>query len=576
MSLDTAVAIHALDKGLTDEEEIAVYKTELHEAIISSGIKTREGEVVSLLFNPIDYAAYYCIRDCEVLLDAFLAHRREMFNIPMATGEKDPPPCSIDIFLCCSVPQFASIYLAENGALEETYEYSGFLRAYIQGAVVGGRVMISGNIPTAIRGILADYDAASLYPSAMKYISDRLGGLPLGIPKVIPKGSLNNDFLDDPEANHYYVVSVKITDVETERAFPVLSVKDEEGKRLWDNKAIIGQTIRMDKITWEDAREFQGITGEVVCGVYWPKVTGVSEEVTGKLGKCMLELKRLRDEAKKKDPDSPAQNAIKLLMNSGYGRFVMKPIKTTTKFVTTRAAAMKEFAVNGDSIEYFQRVRDDLYIFNVTKSINNHFSAPHIGAMILSVSKRIMNKVMCTAEDNGIPIYYQDTDSMQILQENVPKLEKAYADKYDGEVLRGSDFGQFHSDWQKVDGYDGDQTVGLEGYYIAKKLYAVYLQYTPKDPARPLMHKWHVRTKGIPDGLLEKECRTQFPGARLGGIPEGVKAITDKDGKGLTIDLLDGGARVRFAGTKDFRTLTVKNFTRKVHVPCPIPLSLPQ
>ena len=30
----------------------------------------------------------------------------------------------------------------------------------------------------------------------------------------------------------------------------------------------------------------------------------------------------------------------------------------------------------------------------------------YIGAMILSISKRIMNEVICTAEDNGIKIYY--------------------------------------------------------------------------------------------------------------------------------------------------------------------------
>lgn len=30
------------------------------------------------------------------------------------------------------------------------------------------------------------------------------------------------------------------------------------------------------------------------------------------------------------------------------------------------------------------------------------------------MSKRVMNEVMCLAEDNGIDIKYQDTDSMHI------------------------------------------------------------------------------------------------------------------------------------------------------------------
>lgn len=42
--------------------------------------------------------------------------------------------------------------------------------------------------------------------------------------------------------------------------------------------------------------------------------------------------------------------------------------------------------------------------------------------MVLSMSKRIMNEVMCTAEDIGCKIYYQDTDSMQMSKEDVEKL----------------------------------------------------------------------------------------------------------------------------------------------------------
>ena len=34
------------------------------------------------------------------------------------------------------------------------------------------------------------------------------------------------------------------------------------------------------------------------------------------------------------------------------------------------------------------------------------------GVSLLSMSKRIMNEIMCLAEDLGIKIYYQDIDSM--------------------------------------------------------------------------------------------------------------------------------------------------------------------
>jgi hypothetical protein len=39
------------------------------------------------------------------------------------------------------------------------------------------------------------------------------------------------------------------------------------------------------------------------------------------------------------------------------------------------------------------------------------------------MSKRIMNEVICLAEDNEIEIFYQDTDSMHIQKADIPRLE---------------------------------------------------------------------------------------------------------------------------------------------------------
>ena len=50
----------------------------------------------------------------------------------------------------------------------------------------------------------------------------------------------------------------------------------------------------------------------------------------------------------------------------------------------------------------------------------------YIGVMILSISKRIMNEVICTAEDNGIEIYYQDTDSNHLGVDDIKRLSELY------------------------------------------------------------------------------------------------------------------------------------------------------
>lgn len=46
--------------------------------------------------------------------------------------------------------------------------------------------------------------------------------------------------------------------------------------------------------------------------------------------------------------------------------------------------------------------------------------------MILDMSKRIMNEVMCLAEDLKINIYYQDTDSMHIEADKIEKLSDEF------------------------------------------------------------------------------------------------------------------------------------------------------
>ena len=46
--------------------------------------------------------------------------------------------------------------------------------------------------------------------------------------------------------------------------------------------------------------------------------------------------------------------------------------------------------------------------------------------MILSISKRIMNEVICTAEDNDIEIYYQDTDSNHLGVDDIKRLSELY------------------------------------------------------------------------------------------------------------------------------------------------------
>jgi len=45
-----------------------------------------------------------------------------------------------------------------------------------------------------------------------------------------------------------------------------------------------------------------------------------------------------------------------------------------------------------------------------------------------------MNEVMCTAEDNDVEIYYQDTDSMHLNVDDIDTLKNAFRLKYNREL----------------------------------------------------------------------------------------------------------------------------------------------
>ena len=57
-----------------------------------------------------------------------------------------------------------------------------------------------------------------------------------------------------------------------------------------------------------------------------------------------------------------------------------------------------------------------------------------------------MNEVMCLAEDNGISIFYQDTDSMHIPHDDISRLSELFEMKYNWKFI-GKNMGQFHTEF---------------------------------------------------------------------------------------------------------------------------------
>ena len=157
------------------------------------------------------------------------------------------------------------------------------------------------------------------------------------------------------------------------------------------------------------------------------------------------------------------------------------------------------------------------------------------------MSKRIMNEVMCLAEDLRVQVYYQDANSMHIPRDSV--LAEAFQTKYNRELI-GSKLGQFYSDFPGTNA-NGSEVYAVESYFIWKKAYIDKLS----------NGGYHIRLKGIP--LVSIQLVVE---RRLGGDPMKLYEYSF-EGSRITFDLLETG--VRFSLTPG-GIMSKNKFTRNV------------
>ena len=120
--------------------------------------------------------------------------------------------------------------------------------------------MTRNNVKQFVQKCIQDFDAVSLYPSAMHLFEGFLKGMPKRITTT------NYD-----ELKHYdgLFLKVRVTKVGKERPFPVLSHVDKTTKtKNWTNN-LVGKICFLDKTGLEDAVTFQDVNFEVLDGYYF-------------------------------------------------------------------------------------------------------------------------------------------------------------------------------------------------------------------------------------------------------------------------------------------------------------------
>lgn len=458
----------------------------------------RDGE----LFDIIAYSQKYNELDVKILKQGLKTWRQQVLDFT---------DNNLDIYHILTSASLAQKYFEIHGAYKNIFKINQTPRKFIQHSVYGGRCMsrlnkkyLLGSKPVLVNGKVTninnyktrvqDFDAVSLYPSAIRKLKE-LGGILKGLPKVIPDDKLNMDFLNKCDG---YFVEIQLESMK-QRQFPLVPIR-EDGVLVYDTEKLINKVTVVGKIQLEDLIKYGDCKFKILKGYYY------NDGRDDKICEIILSLFEKRLEYKKQG--NALQEVIKLIMNSAYGKTIMKAAdsklscKRDKLYKNKKGNMINDFEnyvdYNYDKIKQYTPIADSAnYLVETYINVNDHYSMPHVGSEILAMSKRIMNEVMCLAEDNSIDIYYQDTDSMHILEKDVETLAKLFKDKY-GRELIGKNMGQFHCDFdsEKIKG----NIFAIYSIILGKKSYMDVLANDNGDI------DYHIRMKGIPNDSIIKYC----------------------------------------------------------------------
>lgn len=487
-------------------------------------------------FDPYCYYLYYLKFDVLVLRAGLQELRAKMLEL---TG--------LNINCILTISSLVDRSFKAQGCYDGIYSVKGNLRDFIGSAIYGGRVAVNQQyILQELNKTINDYDSVSLYPSSLSRLAKEMG-LPTGPAKNIPSTNYN-----DIKIFIYYIVKIKLIKINKKQQIPFIGVK-RNGILDYINDAGDGIIMVVDKITLEDYIEFHQIEFVIIEGVYWNESTNKTiGDVIDNLFANRIKYKKLMKQFKAEDQQYKSadtlQNLIKLMLNSAYGKTIIKKQKTKKiiKYIETdeQKEEFDDYRWNNfDTIKIIKYLNEGSRIVEQYEYDDSENFA-HIGCMILSYSKRIMNEVMNIANDNNINIYYQDTDSMHMDNADIPKLEQLYYEKYN-KVIRGDNMGQFHSDFSLKGAKKGAEILSTTSIFLGKKCYMDILE--SQNEKGETIQGAHIRLKGITEAGVNQKIKFFMDLYRLNKV-DAIKLMFNKlkDGEPLAFILNPIGEKVLF------------------------------
>jgi len=469
-------------------------------------------------FNPYVYYLYYLKYDVLVLRAGLQVLRTKMIDLT-----------NLNINNILTISSLVDKSFKNQDCYKEVYSLKGNVREFVSSAIYGGRVAVNQKfILQEINEIINDYDCTSLYPSAISRLAKELG-IPTGKAK-----KLETLLFDDIKNMIYYVVKIRITAINKSQQIPFIGVK-VNGILNYTNDVGDGIIMTVDKITLEDFIEFHQIEFEIIEGIYWNEGTNKTiGTIIDNLFQARIDYKKIMKKYKANDAEYKSadimQNLIKLMLNSVYGKTIMKK-NDSHKLIKDNGVNLEEYIYNNfNTIKDITKLNTNQSIIeNVEVDDSSNFA--HVGCLILSYSKRIMNEVMSVANDNNIVIYYQDTDSMHLKNADIAKLEECYKQKYNTEI-RGDQMAKFHSDFSLKGAKKGADIIATTSIFLGKKCYMDILESI--DDNGDKIQDVHIKLKGITEAGVNQKIKYYMNEQKLNKV-DAVKYMFNEMIKGVEI-----------------------------------------
>ena len=437
------------------------------------------------MYYHMRHCDFYLKYDCLVLQQGISIFRDLLFD-----------KLGIETYNYLTVSSLAHNYALSKGAYEQVWGINNSTRKFVTKCMAGGRVCTRYNSRHVSFCRVEDYDGVSLYPSAMKRLCDEIG-LPACPFREIRDARHFKKIKNDPKTIYYFVEIEALQDTKEQGiAFPRIQIDD---KIIYTNK-IKGKTLYLGKVALEDLENFCDLSLYTFKkGIYWKEVEGAHNKGRNRvLGDVASDLFKLRLQAKK-DKKKALDTALKLALNSLYGKNMLGFIKT--KHVCRSKKSFNNYIKkNYANLQEYEEIGDNV-IYKLENSTHQELNNIHIACMILDMSKRIMNEVIDLADSLDIVILYTDTDSMHIINDNeqITKLEVAYKEKYN-KVLNGDQLCQFHCDFNLPGATD---IHACKTIIVDKKVYYDKLEGT--DSSGNLIYDEHYRFKGVNEDAIKEQ-----------------------------------------------------------------------